>query len=96
VGVEERHVDVQALPPQAKVYRSTRIWSMYVDLVEALGTFEETRAVYDKMVSLKVASPQAILNYADFLTQRKYWEDAFRVYEKGIAVFRYDALPISV
>ena len=32
---------------------------MYVDLVEALGTFEEARAVYDEMISLRVASAQA-------------------------------------
>ena len=49
---------MQALPPQAKLYRSTRVWSMYVDLVEALGTFEEARAVYDEMISLRVASAQ--------------------------------------
>lgn len=62
---------------------------MYVDLVEALGTFEEAREVYDRMIDSKVASAQAILNYADFLKQQKFWEDAFQVYEKGIANFRY-------
>jgi hypothetical protein len=70
---------VQALPPQAKLYRSTRVWAMYVDLVEALGTFEEAGAVYDEMLSLRVATPQAVLNYADFLQQRKFWEDSFKV-----------------
>jgi pre-mRNA-splicing factor SYF1 len=80
---------MQELAPQAKVYRSTRIWSMYVDLVEALGTFEEARQVYGSMLSLKVASPQVILNYADFLKDRKYWEEAFQVYEKGVTVFRF-------
>jgi predicted RNA polymerase sigma factor len=49
---------VQELPPQAKVHRSQRVWSMYVDLVEALGTFEEAREVYDKMIDAKVASVQ--------------------------------------
>jgi pre-mRNA-splicing factor SYF1 len=65
------------------------VWSMYVDLVEALGTFEEARAVYDEMLSLRVASAQVVLNYADFLQQRKFWEDAFRVYEKGVALFQF-------
>jgi pre-mRNA-splicing factor SYF1 len=80
---------LQALPPQAKVYRSQRIWSMYVDLVEALGTFQEAREVYDKMIDNKVASPQVILNYAEFLANQRYWEDSFQVYEKGIANFKY-------
>ena len=62
---------------------------MHFDLVEALGSFEEARAVYDEMLALKVATPQNVLNYADFLMQRKFWEDAFRVYERGIALFRY-------
>lgn len=80
---------MQTLPPQAKIHRNQRIWSMYVDLVEALGTFEEAREVYDRMIDNKVASAQAILNYAEFLQQQKFWEDSFQVYEKGIANFRY-------
>lgn len=79
----------QALPPQAKVYRSQRIWSMYVDLVEALGTFQEAREVYDKMIDNKVASAQVVLNYAEFLAGQRYWEDSFQVYEKGVANFKY-------
>lgn len=88
-----QHFDVltctQALPPQAKVHRSQRIWSMYVDLVEALGTFKEAREVYDKMIDNKVASAQVILNYAEFLANQRYWEDSFQVYEKGVANFKY-------
>ena len=84
-----RHLRMQELPPQAKLYRNTRVWSMYVDLVEALGTFEEARAVYDEMLSLRVATPQIVLNFADFLATHKFWEDAFQVYEKGVALFKY-------
>lgn len=30
-----------------------------------------------------------ILNYATFLEEHKYFEDSFRAYEKGIAVFDF-------
>lgn len=30
-----------------------------------------------------------ILNFATFLEENKYWEEAFRVYEKGVATFGF-------
>lgn len=33
-------------------------------------------------IQLKVASAQMVLNFASFLEENKYFEDAFRVYEK--------------
>lgn len=34
-------------------------------------------------MQLKVASAQMVLNFAAFLEENKYFEDAFRVYEKA-------------
>lgn len=79
----------QDAPPQEKLFRNVRIWSFYTDIVESLGTTEETRAVYDEMIDLRVASPQVILNYAAYLQQGNFWEDSFQVYEKGLALFKY-------
>mmetsp|Transcript_10176 Transcript_10176/g.11756 ORF Transcript_10176/g.11756 Transcript_10176/m.11756 type:complete len:365 (+) Transcript_10176:79-1173(+) len=39
------------------------------------------------MLSLKIATPATILNYANLLEENKYYEDSFRAYEKGIALF---------
>lgn len=46
------------------MHRSSKLWSFYADLEESLGTLESACAVYDKMLELKVATPQIILNYA--------------------------------
>ena len=52
---------------QGRLYRSTKLWLFYCDLEESLGTLESTRAVYDKILELRIATPQVILNYALFL-----------------------------
>jgi pre-mRNA-splicing factor SYF1 len=40
-------------------------------------------------MELRIATPQIILNYAAFLQEHKFWEEAFRVYERGIALFKW-------
>ncbi|CAI5981725.1 unnamed protein product [Closterium sp. NIES-65] len=75
--------------PQLKVYRSLKVWTLYVDLEESLGTLETTRAVYDRIIDLKIATPQIIINYALMLEEHKYFEDSFKVYERGVNIFKY-------
>ncbi|KAL6771434.1 XAB2 [Auxenochlorella protothecoides x Auxenochlorella symbiontica] len=77
------------LPVQERLYRSLRLWSLLVDLEESLGDLASTRAVYETVLDLKIATPQIVLNYAAFLQESKYWEDSFRVYERGVALFKY-------
>jgi pre-mRNA-splicing factor SYF1 len=72
---------------QSRIYRSTKLWSLCADLEESLGTTDTTRATYDAAIDLKVSTPALILSYARFLEDRKYFEDAFKVYERGIKVF---------
>eukprot|EP00455_Lapot_gusevi_P004424 TRINITY_DN11836_c0_g1_i9.p1 TRINITY_DN11836_c0_g1~~TRINITY_DN11836_c0_g1_i9.p1 ORF type:complete len:558 (-),score=213.36 TRINITY_DN11836_c0_g1_i9:61-1701(-) len=82
---------------QERLHKSTKLWSFYVDLEESLGTLDSTRAVYDKILDLKIATPQIILNYAHLMEENKFFEESFRVYEKGVALFNYPhALPIWV
>lgn len=73
---------------QQRLYRSARLWALYADLEESLGTLESASAVYDEMLALRVATPQVVLNYALMLSEARHWEDAFKVYERGIALFR--------
>ncbi|GIL47375.1 hypothetical protein Vafri_4209 [Volvox africanus] len=79
----------RALPVQDRVYRNLKLHLMHTDLEESLGTRESTCAAYDRILELRIATPQVILNYAVFLTEQKAFEDAFKVYERGIALFRY-------
>ncbi|KAL5096600.1 hypothetical protein RYX36_000927 [Vicia faba] len=76
-------------PVQMKLHKSLRLWTFYVDLEESLGDLESTRAVYERILDLRIATPQVIINYAYFLEEHKYFEDAFKVYERGVKIFKY-------
>ncbi|KAK9126813.1 hypothetical protein Scep_015659 [Stephania cephalantha] len=76
-------------PVQIKLHKSLRLWTFYVDLEESLGTLESTRTVYERILDLKIATPQTIINYALLLEENKYFEDAFKVYERGVKIFKY-------
>ena len=54
-------------PVQGRLYRSLKLWTFYCDLEESLGTPESTRAAYDRIMELRIATPQIVLNYAAFL-----------------------------
>jgi len=59
-------------PVQMKVHKSLKMWSFYVDLEESLGTLDSTRAVYERILDLRIATPQIILNYAYLLEVRSF------------------------
>ncbi|KAH9997505.1 hypothetical protein BJV77DRAFT_1058950 [Russula vinacea] len=44
--------NTKALPVQARLFKSLKLWSFYVDLEESLGTVESTKTVYDKILEL--------------------------------------------
>ena len=59
-------------PVQGRLYRSLKLWTFYCDLEESLGTPESTKAVYASILDLKIATPQIVLNYAEFLRVRPW------------------------
>lgn len=79
----------QKEPVQNRVHKSIKVWSMYADLEESLGTFQSTKAVYNRIIDLRIATPQVILNFATFLEEHKYFEESFKAYERGIALFKW-------
>jgi pre-mRNA-splicing factor SYF1 len=81
-----------SLPSQARLFKSLKIWSFYVDLEESIGTVETTKKAYDQILELKIANAQVIVNYAAFLEENDYFEESFKVYERGVEVFTF---PIS-
>ncbi|KAG8790535.1 pre-mRNA-splicing factor syf1, partial [Serendipita sp. 399] len=82
----------QSLPVQARLFKSLKLWSFYVDLEESIGSVETTKNVYDKILELRIANAQIIVNYATFLEDNQYFEESFKVYERGVELFNY---PIS-
>ncbi|KAH8829571.1 hypothetical protein DL96DRAFT_1696256 [Flagelloscypha sp. PMI_526] len=81
-----------SLPVQARLFKSLKLWSFYVDLEESLGTVDTAKQVYDKILELKIANAQVIVNYANFLEEGEYWEESFKVYERGVELFTF---PVS-
>ncbi|KAI9731316.1 MAG: pre-mRNA-splicing factor syf1 [Cirrosporium novae-zelandiae] len=78
-----------SLSPQQRVHKSWKLWSFYVDLVESVGSLEETRKVYERIFELRIATPQTVVNYAQLLEEKHYFEDSFRIYERGLDLFSY-------
>ncbi|CAH0387979.1 unnamed protein product [Bemisia tabaci] len=74
---------------QKRLYKSLKVWSMYADLEESFGTFKSCKSVYDRIIDLKIATPQIIINYGVFLEEHNYYEEAFKAYEKGITLFKW-------
>ncbi|KAI5305298.1 H(+)-transporting V1 sector ATPase subunit D [Ascosphaera pollenicola] len=79
----------ESLSPQQRLHKSWKVWSFYVDLVEGTGTLEETKAIYERIFELRIATPQTVVNYANLLEEHKYYEESFRIYERGLQLFTY-------
>ncbi|OLL23625.1 Pre-mRNA-splicing factor syf1, partial [Neolecta irregularis DAH-3] len=78
-----------SLTPQARLHKSTKLWSFYVDLVESVESLEETKAVYDRIFELKIVTSQTIVNYANLMEENSYFEESFKIYERGLDLFSY-------
>jgi hypothetical protein len=48
----------QSLSVQQRLFKSLKLWSFYVDLEESIGTVETTKAVYDRILELRIANAQ--------------------------------------
>merc|ERR1712139_419179 len=80
------------LTVQQKVHRSKRLWSLYVDLEENIGTLETTRAAYNRVIDLKVITIRMLLNYTALLRSKKIFRGIFQSLRKGIALFSWPSV----
>ncbi|XP_058764854.1 uncharacterized protein LOC131638322 [Vicia villosa] len=76
-------------PVQMRLHKSLRLWTFYADLEESLGNLESTQADYERIMEIRIATPQIIINYTKFLEENNFFEDAFKVYERGVKIFKY-------
>lgn len=79
----------ESLSPQQRLHKSWKVWSFYVDMVESVGTLAEVRAIYDRIFELKIATPQTVANYANLLEENGYFEESYKIYERGLDLFSY-------
>ncbi|CAH1970535.1 unnamed protein product [Acanthoscelides obtectus] len=89
IPAKKAHYHDDSETVQNRLYKSLKVWSMYADLEESFGTFKSCKAIYDRIIDLKIATPQIIINYGVFLEENRYFEEAFRAYEKGISLFKW-------
>ncbi|KAI9836539.1 MAG: pre-mRNA-splicing factor syf1 [Sarea resinae] len=79
----------ESLSPQQRVHKSWKLWSFYVDLVESVGSLEDTKKIYERIFELRIATSQTVVNYANLLEENKYFEESFKIYERGLDLFNY-------
>ncbi|KAK3390882.1 hypothetical protein B0H63DRAFT_125122 [Podospora didyma] len=79
----------ETLSPQQRVHKSWKLWSFYVDLVESVSSLEETKKVYERIFELRIATPQTVVNFANLMEEHKYYEESFKIYERGLDLFSY-------
>ncbi|KAF8630356.1 hypothetical protein AX15_002923 [Amanita polypyramis BW_CC] len=81
------------LSAQTRLFKSLKLWSFYVDLEESIGTVESAKAVYDRILELRIANAQVIVNYAHFLEENKTcFQHLHQAYERGVELFTF---PVS-
>lgn len=71
------------------IVKNLKLWCLYADLEENFGSFASAKAVYERIIDLKIATPQLILDYAAFLEERNYFEESFRAFERGVDLFKW-------
>ena len=61
---------------QSSWYRSPTLSGVKIFTVLPL---QSTKAVYNRILDLRIANPQIIINFAAFLEEHRYFEEAFKV-----------------
>ncbi|KAJ2612335.1 pre-mRNA-splicing factor syf1 [Coemansia sp. RSA 1365] len=91
-GIKVDYSD-ESLSPASRVFKSRKLWALLVDVQESTGALESAKSSYERMLELKLATPETIVNFANLLEELEYFEDSFRIFERGISLFGY---PVAV
>ena len=51
-----------------------KVWSLYVDLEEHLGTIENVKNIYQRMIDTKIANTQTIFKFCSYLEKHMFFE----------------------
>eukprot|EP00485_Elphidium_margaritaceum_P008561 CAMPEP_0202699384 /NCGR_PEP_ID=MMETSP1385-20130828/12606_1 /ASSEMBLY_ACC=CAM_ASM_000861 /TAXON_ID=933848 /ORGANISM="Elphidium margaritaceum" /LENGTH=969 /DNA_ID=CAMNT_0049356317 /DNA_START=42 /DNA_END=2951 /DNA_ORIENTATION=+ len=90
-----KNKDLDTITVQQRLFKSKKLWAFLLDIEESMGTLREAQSVYNTVIDLKIASVQTILNYADLMERNQYFEEAYKIYERGIELFGFPhVLPI--
>ncbi|AGO10123.1 AaceriAAR131Wp [[Ashbya] aceris (nom. inval.)] len=81
----------EKMPAQTMMFTSLKLWSFYIDLLEAGSDsneqFERTKEAYEATIKLKIATPLLFVNYAHFLQDKGNHLESFSIYERAVDIF---------
>lgn len=80
---------LEGAPVRHGLFRVTKLWALYADLEESVGSVESAKRAYEQMFALKVITPQLVLSMAAFLEEKGFFEQSFQAFERGVATFAY-------
>ncbi|KAJ8904211.1 hypothetical protein NDN08_000736 [Rhodosorus marinus] len=81
--------------PALGAWKSTRLWSLFADFQESVNGVSAAMEVYESMTDLKIVTVDNVLEAARNLEENKHFENAFKIYERGMALFKWPAvLPV--
>eukprot|EP00917_Polyrhabdina_sp_WS-2016_P022391 GHVP01048606.1.p1 GENE.GHVP01048606.1~~GHVP01048606.1.p1 ORF type:complete len:603 (-),score=107.11 GHVP01048606.1:55-1863(-) len=75
-----------------RIHRSVKLWGLCADLEESFGSLESMCSCYESMFDSKIITPRLVLQYAQALEDRQYFERSFRVYSRGVQIFQWPHL----
>lgn len=77
--------------PAWSAYKSMRVWHFLIDLTQSIGTTSDVIQLHHQMFELRIASSQTIISGAAYLESHRLFEQAFRLYEKGVSALTWPA-----
>lgn len=87
-------IDDENISVQMRLFKSTRLWSLYLDLAENCEDFDDICKVYEDAMELKVINGVMIINYCLFLEENGYIEKSFSIFERGMGMFNGESKSI--
>ncbi|CAN8062090.1 unnamed protein product [Agarophyton chilense] len=83
--------------PVLNSYKSRRLWHFLIDLTHSFAPERDAIKLQNRMLELRIASPQTILSGCAYLESKRLFEQAFRLYNMGCSSIPWpDALQIWV
>lgn len=77
--------------PAWNAYKSMRVWHFLIDITQSIGTTSDVIQLHHQMFELRIASPQTIISVAAFLESHRLFEQAFRLYDRGVSALSWPA-----
>lgn len=87
------HLVPNDAPTPQRIFKAVRLWALMADVEESLGGGgAAVRACYEGALALRIATPAVMLHYAAYLEEQRCFEEAFRVYERAVSLFKWPVL----